>query len=44
MLAPVGVAILLIDGAGITAIWAALAGWMVVRALVGRHRAGHVLP
>jgi putative MATE family efflux protein len=43
LLAPVGAAILLVDGAGITAIWAALAGWMVVRAVVGRHRARRVL-
>jgi putative MATE family efflux protein len=43
MLVPVGAAILLVDGAGITAIWAALAGWMVVRAAVGRHRAGRIL-
>ncbi len=43
LLAPIGVTILAVDGAGIAAIWATLLGWMVVRAIVGRARATRVL-
>lgn len=41
--APFGIAVLTVDGAGITGLWLALAWWMLLRAVVNHHRTRSVL-